>query len=182
MFKEEKQSLTMDKIVRDLKFEARLERVDAVLVLGSLTMLFAVISLLLFVIGAYGFHWNPAVTVISMCVLWILWISYAVCRIRKLYLRARSIEKGNFSIVKDELVRIVEDEFNKGNYFSNGGSLGRAYEHVFYFDHYGRFVIDRDKTLLANCGEVFYLVVYNDQKDIPILIYNTKMYEYKDEK
>ena len=85
----------------------------------------------------------------------------------KLLLEYRNIKNGKFRIVQDKLVGIGEDEVRHG-----GDGL--------YFADNGRIIVYGGGKR-AKCGDLYWLVIYNDRKDTVISAYEMDRYRFVDE-
>lgn len=175
MFKEEKQSLTKARILRDLRADLDLVSKFNVIMTVRLAASCGLFSLCLFFIS---FSYEHIGFTIAQCVLWGLVLLGAVWTARGVYVRRRMLENRPFSVVQDKVERMVEDEFNPKRYFLRG--LGGSYQNVFYFEHLGRVVVGKEMFDYTSEGDTFYVVMFDDAKDDPARFYNAKMYEYKE--
>ena len=86
------------------------------------------------------------------------------------------IQKGDFTVYQDELAEMEEMEVRR-----IGGKI--RLENVFYFLDSGRYVVtaaDGSAFSYSNRGDRFYVVSYYGKKPKPMLVYNTKIYEYRE--
>lgn len=186
MLKEEKQIITREKVRSELKRIVKGDLISAAFFWFLLISVNAILSLILYLVGTYLLEELPVVPTILSLLRWVTWLIPVVYPIGKLYkscLYFQMINNDDFSIVEDELVRTVKDEFNVKHFFTTvvdaDTRLISSYENAFYFDRYGRVVVGKKMFDYADCGDTFYLVVTN-KKDLPVLVYNAKMYEYKE--
>lgn len=174
-YREEKQSLTKERIVNDLRADLdlvlRLDVIMAVRLVASC----AIFSMLLLFIS---FSYDHIGFTIAQCVLWGLVLLCIAYTTGKVYSRRRTLERRTFTVVEDEVARMVEDEFNPKRYVIRG--LGGSYQNVFYFEHFGRVVVGKEMFDYTSEGDRFYLVLFDDAKDSPARLYNTRMYKYRE--
>lgn len=188
MCNEEKQIITTQRIRNELKGIVKGELFASAFFWLLLIVVNGVFMLTLYLLKGCAFAQPQAVQTILTVLGWVVWLAPIVYPVLKLFKSCRyfrMINNSEFHIVEDELVRMAKDEFNAKHFFTaldDYDLMARffsSYEDAFYFERYGRVVVSSKLFDLASCGDTFYLVV-TDKKDIPVLVYNTKMYEYKE--
>ena len=87
------------------------------------------------------------------------------------------IIKCHFDVIEDHLVRMAEDEPVR--------SRGRTrYYDVFYFSRTGRYIVtgaDKSAWNYSSEDDKFYVVVMRGRNIIPMKVYNSKVYEYRED-
>ena len=89
-------------------------------------------------------------------------------------LRMRLIKRGEFSIVKDTVKYLSEDERPR-NY-----TEGRNSVDVIYFTRHARYVATGFPFDFSSVGDEFYLVILHTKRKTPILAYHCDLYEYQE--
>lgn len=84
-----------------------------------------------------------------------------------------------YSIITDNVQRVVTDDKLKRRYYR--GRYIVYTEHAMYLYKCGRVVISLEDTYTTSEGDVYYAVVYNDRPNIPLLLFNSKYYELKED-
>lgn len=93
------------------------------------------------------------------------------------YLKEMNAIKNNkFYVLEDTLYRkaVQEPERRTGSKYTH-------YYDAFYFSKTGRFVPSQIEFDLADEDDKFYVVVFEGREDQPVLAYNCKMYELKNQ-
>ncbi len=86
---------------------------------------------------------------------------------------AKRILNGSYKMILDTVERVVTDELV-------GSGKNRHYEHAMYLWLCGRVVISLQDTYLNTEGDKCYVLVFDDGKNTPVAVYNTKFYELED--
>ena len=123
----------------------------------------------IFVIGIAYF------VVFALVVLLVIWQTAFEIRILK------KLDRGEFSIVKDEVCRKVEGEVPDliiGRF--SFGTIRQRIQDVFYFTHYGRYRPSDAVFALTDQWDTFYLMVLDDNKKTILLAYHSDMYDFKE--
>ncbi len=98
------------------------------------------------------------------------------------------IGKDRLIVREDTLVGIADHEVAL-NILEGARRIRFIYVHnffthvnAFYFAQYDRYVLTNEKAMFQSsaCGDTFYIVMYDDGRDRPAVVYNTKIYELKE--
>lgn len=90
------------------------------------------------------------------------------------YREMNVITKGEYHIIADTIERVVTDD--------KVVRRGRSYymEHAMYLYRCGRVVISLNDTYVNSEKDVCYVLVYNKNPDVPMMVFNQKFYELED--
>lgn len=131
-----------------------------ILVLGILCMLSALLM------------WSGG-SVIMTVVMAVIGAGIIIC---DCYMIGRII-KCRFDVIEDHLVRMAEDEpIRRGKRIS--------YCDVFYFSRTGRYIVtgaDKSAWHYSSEDDKFYVVVMRGKNITPMKVYNSKVYEYRED-
>ncbi|MBQ7821561.1 MAG: hypothetical protein IJ391_04695 [Clostridia bacterium] len=108
----------------------------------------------------------------------VFFLQRGICRsLSEMYI----IKKGDFSIVSAVLSDIGELEAKKSIYFINKLIAKAKRVDVLYYSPYKRYIVsDCEKELLKYSapGDTFYIVVFNNNKNIPVVVYNARAFNF----
>lgn len=93
----------------------------------------------------------------------------------------KKLDRGEFSIVKDEVHRKSEGEVP--DFFLMRFSIftiRNRVQDVLYFKKYGRYRPSDTVFACTDQGDTFYLMVLDDRKKTVLMVYHSDMYEYKE--
>lgn len=96
--------------------------------------------------------------------------------------RCLALVRGKFSVVQDVLVNVKPHEHT---WVTRTDGVYRQ-EDVFFFEsgiqfkHIRTTPTQKNLTYSATCGDVFYLVLLDDQPTKPVYIYNSQDFEYRE--
>ena len=165
MTKESKNIISRETCKKELKHLAKADLYsDAVLL-----AVFLLIFVPLIFVGIYLL--KPFIIVGIICIVGFATIPLLfVYKLIKNIMTVRLINRDGFSIVKDTVCRLVEDE-----------PIGRRNTaDVIYFGKHGKYIPSQTVFDLTSIGDVFYLVVLHTKKKEPVFAFHTMMYECKD--
>lgn len=124
-----------------------------------------------------------------------------ICKMCYVIYRLNMINKCEFSIVEDKVVNIGINENSKdwSLHFAPrfAWSMDPRYENALYFSGYGRYTVARRPHymwsdlfygmgshdlagVMSSCGDEFYLVVFNKNKQKPVIVYNKRFFDFKE--
>ncbi len=170
---DKKRVLTKD-IIRDSLFkEARFLWIQSIAVLFIILVLCAILVIV-------AIH-NPGFETILFSVLFVALVIFILCVTVRRGRECIAYFRGEFSVTQDRLVNVKPHQHTwktrtDGVYHQ---------EDVFFFESGVKFVhvrttpTQKNLTLSANCGDLFYLVFLDRQPDKPKYIYNSQKFEYR---
>lgn len=170
-----KEKLSDNQIIADLKNRANrdFQQLSSFSVILFIIIFF--ISLVLYIVYSSLYFWLPVIVPVGM-------FMYSVVNLN---LKKKMIYNGGYTVCRDVLIGKGECQMDRNfvrGFMRRNNRNNRV--DAFYFSYYGRYaaVTLEEKTLfeLSECGEEFYLVVYNNRKEKPVAIYNSKLYERKE--
>ena len=189
--KDERELLTRQRISERLAWEAKHSVLGNAIACGALT-LFLVIHCCLLIPKTYAaLAWLAVLPGV---------IGFIPPSVRSLS-QLGKVRRGEFAIVEDSLIDVRTDQLNKKRAFFFGDFsiwnkllLGRGYsydcyEHVFQFKSGRRFVANaqtyrgtRLETVadFSMAGDIFFLVIYQDDPQKIVLLYSSKIYRYQE--
>lgn len=174
--REEKQALTIERIRNDLKSDLKQYTVFKALCLTLIGGYLVFFSFILLFWSAGTDHIGFA---IAQGTIWTLFIGMVVCSVWRYFSMLRTLEGRTIHVVKDEVLRMVEDEFDRKRFW-RGRKLVSCYRDVFYFRRFGRVEVDTETFSYTNEGDTFYMVVLGDEQNKLARIYNARLYEYRE--
>ena len=105
-----------------------------------------------------------------------VWIVYRIVNYRK-YAKKYKVSKGDFTVTEDT-IRHMEVKEN----FSSKGR--RSVEYTLSLEHHDEFVTYNHELvgLYVEDNEKCYVVAFTENQNIPALVFNARIYEYKGDK
>ena len=191
MKKDEREILTRQSVLKKLTYESKRSMVGSLLMCILGTVFFGMMCLMLLSL--------PYVTTRTKIILGFLLVPYFIaCAfffVRAL-LRLFKAKRGEFTVVEDMLAEIKDNQFSILQLIMHGGMHtlfgGKSHlNHIFKFKSGKIFVANAEEyknTKLGTAaefslpGDTFFLVFYNDNPNKIILLFNSKIYTYKNEK
>ena len=191
MKKDEREILTRPTIQKKLIYEAKRSMIGSLLMCILGTMVFGMMSLILLFSNYVTFATKLIVSILVS----LYFIACAFFFIRAI-LRMIKAKRGNFTVVEDMLEEIKDNRFSILQLIMYGGMHtlfgGKSHlNHIFKFKSGKIFVANAEEyknTKLGAAaefslpGDTFFLVFYNDNPNKIILLFNSKIYTYKNEK
>ena len=175
--KQTKSIITKETIKKDLLFRMKsaIPIIIVSCVLCVILLLFGIAMLddLVYEINNFGWSFSSAEGIIVIAVIILLFpLSqyWAYTNIKVL----KEAKRYNFKVVEDRLSRAEEEVIVTSRH--------SRIEKVFYFYEHGRYVVsvcDGSAFEYSSPEDEFYLIFANDTSSTPLLIYNKKVYEYK---
>lgn len=144
--------------------------------IGSVVLLF--ICVLLAAVFDFDSLKEPWPTVIRTLIIAAPFV-FAILIVLIYFKHIKKITNVEYSIITDNVQRVVTDDKTVRKH--RGGRTYYTTEHAMYLYKCGRVVISLEDTYTTSEGDVYYAVVYNDKPNIPLLLFNSKFYELKED-
>jgi len=187
-----KETITKQSVAEELIFHAKVSMPFAIisLVLGIVVLVPISAVLINYVINGFKTGDFKSVRVVFAGVVIAIAAILLFTVVGSLYIvidlskKSSMAKSGRFRIEKDELLRKVKDETVSKRTRRSFLKWQRTVitEDVFYFAKYGRYVLGTKNGSAfeySSEGDEFYVVVYDAKKPRPELIFNSKIYDYK---
>ena len=171
----DKKRILNKEIVRDSLFkEAKFLLIQSIV---AVLFFLGLCALLLFLAVRYpGIETIVAAVFLTSLTVFIICVTIGRAR------RCLALVRGKFSIVEDVLINIKPHEHT---WLTRTDGVYRQ-EDVFFFEsgiqfkHIRTTPTQKNLTYSATCGDVFYLVLLDDQPTKPVYIYNSQDFEYRE--
>lgn len=188
MFKDEREILTRQTITKKLTYEAKRTMVGSLMICILAAVLFGMLNIMWF-----GFSDVPAAVRIIINLLQApVYLACAFFFVRGV-INICKINKGDFTVIKDVLTEIEDNQFNLKQLILYGGfdilfGSKAHLRHVFKFKSSKVFIANAEEykntsvgtaAEFSSAGDSFFLVFYNDSPNRVVLIFNSKIYNYK---
>ena len=179
---DERETLTRNIIFQKLLREAKRSMVGSVLffVFGSLVL---GMMYFMFVPRSKAFAMFQAVSFVILAALCLVFFVRGALRMGK-------ANRGEFSVEKDILIDVKDNQLNVWRLLITGRIFSRSnYDHIFHFESGKTFVANSDEyqstsldatARFSLSGDPFFLVFYNDSPEKIVLLYSSKLYNYKE--
>ena len=193
--KDEREILTRQLVLQKLKREAQRSMVGAFLILILGSVLFGMLSL----ICAVGLPKDSGILKLLPVLLFIpVFITCIFLCVRAL-LQMLKAQRGDFTVVKENLTEVQDNQFNLIQFLTDILLLGVIYKlsgnkshirHIFKFESGRQFIANVEEyknsrlgvsAEFSLVGDSFFLVFYNDSPNKVILLFNSKTYNYKED-
>lgn len=92
--------------------------------------------------------------------------------------RIKNVSKRSYSVISDTVERVVTDDRTVVRH-RHGRNVVKT-EHAMYLYHCGRVVISLQETYTNSEGDVYYVVVEDDNPDKAVLLFSAKKYDLVD--
>ncbi len=179
---DEREILTRNIIFQKLLREAKRSMVGSVLFFAFGSFVFGMMYFM-FVPRSKAFAMFQAVSFVIFTALCLLFFVRGTLRMGK-------AKRGAFSVTKEILTDVKEDQLNVWRLLITGRIFSRSnYDHIFRFESGKTFVANSDEyrstsldatARFSLSGDAFFLVSYNDSPEKIVLLYSTKLYDYKE--
>lgn len=183
--RDEREVLTREIISQKLIREAKRSMVGSVLML----LLGALALGMLHVMSLYASPSVSSIAVIAEIVLDAIFVGACIFFFVRGALRMSKARHGEFSVVEDSLLDIQEDRFSLWQMLLTGRIFDRSnYVHIFKFQSGKKVVVNSDEyqntgldaaAKFSLPGDTFFLVFYKDSPEKIVLLYSSKIYNYK---
>ena len=185
MAKETKENINKEFVRSRLELFLKKERISLLMMWFSVLLILYLFGFSISIFAVALFMLPSYVGTVIVCVFLapgVLWCSGETYKlIRKFTL----LKRGEFSVVKDELVGMEEFQYERNllSMIKRPFEITR-YVNVVYFSCYGRYVLrpqDGGVMKYSKSGDTFYIAVFNDSPREPVAIFNAMIYDYKGE-
>ena len=113
-------------------------------------------------------------------------IIYCATRVKRVQIKYMRAKRREYDVVEDTVYRIADNEYVTNDdgwewLFSPRRSRSRNYyADLIYFNNRGKIISTQNVLNYTFAGDVFYVVVFNQSGEDPILAYSKKIYEFRD--
>lgn len=171
---DEKRKITPQLIYNTLSEANKGNLFGGLIACGGL-LLIALLFVMIIAVSGMEQKWATVLKILILSVPFIV----AILVIYYYWSGLKKLANGGFAVITDTADRVVTDDKVVRHYRAGRGTYYTT-EHAMYMYRCGRVVISLEETYIYSDGDLFYVVVANKDSNVPLLLYNSKLFDPED--